>query len=261
MQGQVHQWFYQGNKGTKGYRGSYPLSAGASYPGARQPKSNITDKKSKRKQRLYFDWSPCANIACKINHSMSSTVYNKLSQELPHRQASVCMQLRTGHIGLNKHLHRIGKAESPYCPVCKKVEETVQHYLFGCPAYCHDPFILASIPSFTIPSLCSPHSPILWICQKGYSCLVSFTYHHTIKHDQQCLASVMIHHYYHSWSCLSVSMASIHPQAPLAIYSAGLSLWTWDPCRIRYMQVPRHVFLLMTLHGLTSLLFHVCMST
>ena len=92
MQGQVHQWFYQGNKGTKGYRGSYPPSAGASYPGARQPKSNITDKKSKRKQRLFFAWSPCANIACKINHSISSTVYNKLSQELPHRQASVCMQ-------------------------------------------------------------------------------------------------------------------------------------------------------------------------
>jgi hypothetical protein len=46
------------------------------------------------------------------------------------------MQLRTGHIGLNQHLFRICKAESPSCPHCQGITvETVKHYLLDCPFY------------------------------------------------------------------------------------------------------------------------------
>ncbi|KAJ6449489.1 hypothetical protein C8R45DRAFT_753748, partial [Mycena sanguinolenta] len=43
-------------------------------------------------------------------------------------------QLRTGHIGLNAHLHRFGAAPSPLCSHCA-IPETVPHYLLSCPGY------------------------------------------------------------------------------------------------------------------------------
>lgn len=48
------------------------------------------------------------------------------------------MQLRAGQIPLNKYLHRIGKANTPLCPVCEMGEESVLHLLITCPA--HDRF-------------------------------------------------------------------------------------------------------------------------
>ena len=41
----------------------------------------------------------------------------------------------TGHIGLNKHLHRINRSDTPNCPNCIDTEETVAHYIGQCPAY------------------------------------------------------------------------------------------------------------------------------
>ncbi|KAF8884599.1 hypothetical protein BD779DRAFT_1442927 [Infundibulicybe gibba] len=42
------------------------------------------------------------------------------------------IQLRTGHIPLNQHLHRIKKADDPLCPNCGVREETVRHLLLIC---------------------------------------------------------------------------------------------------------------------------------
>lgn len=50
-------------------------------------------------------------------------------------RTSIITQLRTGHIPLNYHLHRIKKADSPLCPHCNNKEETVRHFLTECPAY------------------------------------------------------------------------------------------------------------------------------
>ena len=41
----------------------------------------------------------------------------------------------TGHIGLNKHLHRINRSDTYNCPNCTDTEETVAHYIGLCPAY------------------------------------------------------------------------------------------------------------------------------
>ena len=41
----------------------------------------------------------------------------------------------TGNIGLNKHLHRINRSDTPNCPNCIDTEETVAHYIGQCPAY------------------------------------------------------------------------------------------------------------------------------
>ncbi|THU78437.1 hypothetical protein K435DRAFT_591811, partial [Dendrothele bispora CBS 962.96] len=45
------------------------------------------------------------------------------------------VQLRTGHIPLRKHLHRICRADTPICPCCRRHPETVHHFLLRCPAH------------------------------------------------------------------------------------------------------------------------------
>ena len=51
------------------------------------------------------------------------------------KQASLLVQLCTGHIPLNQHLACIGATHSPLCPACRVKEESVLHYLLTCPAY------------------------------------------------------------------------------------------------------------------------------
>ncbi|KAG2742523.1 hypothetical protein P692DRAFT_201795598 [Suillus brevipes Sb2] len=53
-----------------------------------------------------------------IDPSFPSKGFAKLAEKLPRCHASLLIQLRTGHIPLNKHLHRISKAPSPLCPSC-----------------------------------------------------------------------------------------------------------------------------------------------
>ena len=47
-------------------------------------------------------------------------------------QASVLMQLHTGHVPLNYFLHKINKVESPVCPICWLADKTIHHYLLDC---------------------------------------------------------------------------------------------------------------------------------
>jgi ribonuclease HI len=70
-----------------------------------------------------------------IDRTTPSNRFRKLVDKLPRRQASLLIQLRTGHISLNKHLHRIGKSETPQCPACHERTETVMHFLLQCPAH------------------------------------------------------------------------------------------------------------------------------
>lgn len=50
-------------------------------------------------------------------------------------QTSLLVQFRVGHAPLNKHLHRIQRAESASCSACGHPAETVRHYVMDCPAY------------------------------------------------------------------------------------------------------------------------------
>jgi len=61
--------------------------------------------------------------------------FRKITQDLPNEQASLLIQLRTGHIPLQKYLHKIRKVSLPRCPACLIQDETVHHYLLTCPAY------------------------------------------------------------------------------------------------------------------------------
>src|SRR5260221_5887276 len=48
---------------------------------------------------------------------------------LSRNQTSLMAQLRTGHIPLNQHLHRINRSDTPYCRHCPGSTEDVPHIL------------------------------------------------------------------------------------------------------------------------------------
>ena len=96
------------------------------------------DNLSKLKRRWQRRWrsSERENLLQSIDNSALSKKYSRLIADLDRRQASLLFQLRSGHIGLNHHLFRIRKSESPACPKCQGIMvETVKHFLIDCPHY------------------------------------------------------------------------------------------------------------------------------
>ena len=68
----------------------------------------------------------------KGKHSKTGPVlYNEIENR---NMAAKIAQLRTGHCGLNQHLHCFGKKDSPYCQ-CRYGKETVEHFLLECCNY------------------------------------------------------------------------------------------------------------------------------
>jgi hypothetical protein len=69
------------------------------------------------------------------NPNASSGKYLQLITPLPRKLVSILTQLRTGHVRLAKHLHCLGKYDSPKCPACQQSNETIQHLILPCPAH------------------------------------------------------------------------------------------------------------------------------
>jgi ribonuclease HI len=87
--------------------------------------------------------SPRYALLRPIDKSAPSKKFLSLVKGLDRRQASLLSQLRTGHIGLNRHLFRIRKVESPVCPHCRGITvETVKHVLLDCPFYRRERHVL-----------------------------------------------------------------------------------------------------------------------
>jgi hypothetical protein len=64
-----------------------------------------------------------------------SKAFVKLADNFNRKQTAMLIQLRTGHIGLNAYLHRIGVEDSSTCKACNMSAETVSHFLRECPRY------------------------------------------------------------------------------------------------------------------------------
>ena len=62
---------------------------------------------------------------------------------LTRNQASIIMQLQTRHIPINNYLEKIGKINSKNCNECNAnnpenpIVESINHFLFECPAHEH----------------------------------------------------------------------------------------------------------------------------
>ena len=78
-----------------------------------------------------------------IDPSLPSKSFMKLIGGLQKRQAGLYTQLRTGHAPLNKHLHHFKRSDTPNCLQCgDTTPETVHHFLFTCPRYDREKFIM-----------------------------------------------------------------------------------------------------------------------
>ncbi|XP_045122669.1 uncharacterized protein LOC123511112 [Portunus trituberculatus] len=67
--------------------------------------------------------------------------------------------LRLGHTRLTAHLHRLGLSLDPYCPWCRMVEETIEHFLLHWPRFhshcvvlC-DHLVALGVSTFDLPTL------------------------------------------------------------------------------------------------------------
>ncbi|KAJ3897741.1 hypothetical protein F5879DRAFT_1073916 [Lentinula edodes] len=93
-----------------------------------------------------FSTSPRHGKFTAIDPKGTNSKFAENAGELWRKQTSILFQLRTGHVPLNSHLHRIGKADSPNCPHCdttgRATIETVKHYITECPAYRKERFRL-----------------------------------------------------------------------------------------------------------------------
>jgi ribonuclease HI len=92
-------------------------------------------EKLKRNAQKAWQKSPRFMKMKKTDPTAPSNKYIHLITNLLRKIASILSQLRTGHTPLAKHLHRIGKLDSPICPACQQKEETVQHFMLHCPAH------------------------------------------------------------------------------------------------------------------------------
>ena len=53
---------------------------------------------------------------------------------LGRREQCIIFRLRSQHIALNMHLNKLDPTQEPVCPLCPCAYETVEHFLFECPA-------------------------------------------------------------------------------------------------------------------------------
>ena len=101
------------------------------------------------KEMLWARWkslwakSPQKGQMDKVDNKLPSHSFLLVTGHLSRAQASMLMQLRTGHVPLNYFLHKINKAESLVCPACQLADETVHHYLFDCLGFVYERHTLA----------------------------------------------------------------------------------------------------------------------
>ena len=89
----------------------------------------------KREAQELFAKSAHVKFALEIDPSLPSTEFTKIWFGLGWRHISLLIQLWMGHIALNNHMYKIGKADTLTCQQCQEWDESEHHYLFQCPAY------------------------------------------------------------------------------------------------------------------------------
>jgi len=117
-------------------------------PWKKLPMSTSAAKQTHENQlqrRWHEEWknSPRHPHIEALDPSQMPNSFLRLTGHLKKKHTSIYIQLRTGHIPLNKHLHRIKKSTTPECLQCGDNQiETVHHYLFDCPRYNRERHVL-----------------------------------------------------------------------------------------------------------------------
>lgn len=100
--------------------------------------------KETSKLRWTKTWSESARYKRMSRYKMDkpSNDFLKLISPLSKKQAALLTGLRTGHLPLNEHLHRINRADSPECPHCPGIAENISHLILHCPQYARERQVL-----------------------------------------------------------------------------------------------------------------------
>ena len=91
--------------------------------------------KVKKESEKEYRKSPRYERASKYDPKAPISNFRKITMKLTRRQASILVQLRTGHAPLQAYLHRFKLVESPMCPSCGEEPETVTHFLIYCESH------------------------------------------------------------------------------------------------------------------------------
>ena len=128
------QWI-PGHQGIKGNEQADVLAKhGASLPQPEVPVSYDTVTKMIRsniKEEWLTDWSKNSTGRA-LHEFMDAPKPKDPINTLKRQEQSLIFRLRTGHIPLNSHLHRIKKNHPAQCPLCGSPNETVEHHLLHC---------------------------------------------------------------------------------------------------------------------------------
>ena len=128
------QWI-PGHQGLKGNEQADVLAKhGASLPQPEVPVTYDTVTKMIRsniKEEWLTDWSKNSTGRA-LYEFMDAPKPKDPINSLKRQEQSLIFRLRTGHIPLNSHLHRIKKNHPAQCPLCGSPNETVEHHLLHC---------------------------------------------------------------------------------------------------------------------------------
>jgi len=133
-------------KGKSSDRGALPTLFRSPLP------KNVAALKQHFHERLKLKWkarwqkSPQHNRLSRHDPQFPPSTFYKTRDKLSRREASLLMQIRTGHIPLKSYLYRINRTHNPLCEHCLEddnMEETLRHYLFECRGFATERAIMA----------------------------------------------------------------------------------------------------------------------
>lgn len=97
-------------------------------------RQRLTQELKEKAKRLWQN-SPRFEKMKKIDETLPSANFARITDKLPRRNCTLLMQLRSGHAPLNDFLYKIGKVSHPMCQACEMEKETTKHFLVICPRY------------------------------------------------------------------------------------------------------------------------------
>lgn len=113
----------------------HPRDAKPTLPTSAAKLKQLHLEKLKTQATLVWKSSKRYNRTQMMATTLPAKHFTNLIAKLPRKHASILFQLRSGHAPLRRHLHQLGKVQSPVCPACHSAHETVFHFLIKCPAH------------------------------------------------------------------------------------------------------------------------------
>ncbi|XP_045104412.1 uncharacterized protein LOC123499945 [Portunus trituberculatus] len=111
---------------------------------------------------ITFQWVP-SHSGIRGNEVVDAAAKMALTHPWVRKQSRILdvalTRLRLGHTRLTAHLHRLGLSTDPYCPWCRTVEETIEHFLLHCSRFhshrvvLRDHLVALGVSTFDLPTL------------------------------------------------------------------------------------------------------------